>query len=215
VAAAETLQARRAALLLHGLSSQQRRLVMAKLGAAETSRLEPMLDELSRIGIPGELAVGSEILAGPPERTPNTLSKESVPREHTAVQRAAQLDVESVLRALETSAPSTLGHLLRSYDWPWKEEVLERLPEPRRSRAFATGQAQLRPLAPAALTFLCTRLCSEAERATTLPRLDPGLRVSLPSQVNRWSGNRWRSDPWRNGDSGIRARFKRWIGWGR
>ena len=189
MAAVETLQARRAALLLHGLSPQQRRLVMAKLGAAETSRLEPMLGELSRIGIPRELG-----LIGP-----ETPTKESVAREPTPVERAAQLDADSVLRALETSSPVTMGHLLRSYDWPWKAEVLERLPEPRRSKALEKAQARLRPLAPAALTFLCTRLCSEAERAATLPRLDPGLRTNVP----------WGCPP------GVGSRFRRWIGWGR
>ncbi|HEY6927837.1 MAG TPA: hypothetical protein VI653_30455 [Steroidobacteraceae bacterium] len=202
--AAETLQARRAALLLHGLSPQQRSLVMAKLGTAEKSRLEPMLEELTRIGIPGELARG----------TTHTIFKETPPRELSPVQRASQLDVESVLRALDTSAPGTIGHFLRSYDWPWKVQLLERLPEPRRSRALDEVQARMRPLAPAALAFLATRLCAEAERVTALPQLNPGSRLSPPYTSSR-GGNRWRSDPWHNAGSSVRARFKRWVGWAR
>jgi len=199
VAAAETLQARRAALLLHGLSPPQRRLVMAKLGAAETSRLEPMLGELARLGIPRELALGAESLAAP-ARASDVPAKESAPRELSTVERAAQLDAASVLRALETCAPDTIGHFLRSYAWPWKAQVLELLPEPRHTRALDNAQAQLPPLAPAALTFLCARLCLEAERPAVLPQIVAGIRADVPSQIS---------------GSSIADRFKRWVRWGR
>src|SRR5436309_3209527 len=95
MAARETLQARRAALLMHGLPVLARQKVVARLSAAELARLNPLIDELKALGL-------SRLLGRDLQYAATHASETSV----AAHARAARLNVRDVTLALEDCAPA-------------------------------------------------------------------------------------------------------------
>jgi len=161
MAAPETLQARRAALLLHGLPDAARRQVLARLDMAEQDRLRPLLQELAELGIPAAADL-PPIEVGP-----------AAP----ALDRAAGLRADAVAQALQSCAPATVARLLRAAAWPWKDAVLAQGAASRRDAIVARMHDDTPALAPAVLACLCERLCAEAARqAGQLPKLPHGWR---------------------------------------
>lgn len=154
MAASETLRARQAALLLHGLPADARARVLARLSAGEITRLQPLLKELTELGISPSLSR---------ELQEVTLSSATapVPRGTSARERAEALSGTDVAQALEACAPVTMAALLRISEWPWKQEVLERSSELQRAEAQRHLHSQASPLPPAIAEALCERLCHE------------------------------------------------------
>ena len=191
MAVSETLQARQAALLLHGLPASVRKQVLSRLPAAESSRLKPLLDELAALGIPQTTAAMVESLRSSPRAV------------GTVVERAERLYPDEVLRALEHCAPATVAVLLRAAEWPWKGEVVNRMSHTLREKVLAEADAQRAPLAPAVLRVLCECLC----RAATEPAVhrqpfgeSPGTRFeSIRVDVSRLGASPWPAGGRRHG----------------
>ena len=142
MAAPETLRARQAALLLHGLPAAVRQQVLARLSAPEALRLRPLLDELSALGIP-------------------TTRVASIEEPRSAVERAKQLRPEAVLQALRHRPPETVALLLRAVDWPWKREVINGMPDALRREVVNRANGDV-ATAPAVLRILSECLCRDA-----------------------------------------------------
>jgi hypothetical protein len=212
VAVSETLQARQAALLLHGLPASVRTQVLSRLSAAESSRLKPLLDELAALGIPKTKGSLVESL-GSALRAPATV-----------VERAERLHPDEVLRGLENCAPATVAVLLRAAEWPWKSEVVSRMSHTLREKVMAGGDAQRVLLSPAVLRVLCECLCRDA--AGPAVRRQPfgeslGARVeSVRVDVNRLGTSPWPAGKRRNGAGagsgialGVGAFLRGLFGW--
>ena len=152
MAALESTQARRAALLLHGLPPAARRQVLARLDAAEQARLQPLLHELVELGIPASTG------------TPRAELAQSPAAPLPAVDRAAVLSAEVVARCLQPCAAVTVARLLQSRAWPWKAAVLDQLPGTRHDAVVEWMRCETALLMPAVLECLCERLCTEAAR---------------------------------------------------
>jgi hypothetical protein len=156
VAAFETIQVRRAALLLHGLPVDARRRIIARLDDPAVGELEQMLGELDRLGVPSSLGQHLQTLAAePPSASDDGLS----PSEQ--LDRCSASDIVSVLKQCATV---TAANLLQARAWSWKQEVLSRLSELRRAevlRLLRSGQARL---PPAVLNALCKRVCREIDK---------------------------------------------------
>jgi hypothetical protein len=165
VAARETAQARQAALLVHGLPPSAQRRILTKLDAAHTARLRPLLAELVRLGVPQ--ALGQQLQQGIAV-PPASIAPGTAPRE-----RVRSMVAADIVHGLKPCAAVTVAHLLRAEEWPWKQQALACIPEPRRTEVLRHLHQASASLAPAVLTALCERLCKEvallnAECARTL-----------------------------------------------
>ena len=191
--ARETMQARQAALLLHGMQPTERQKVIARLDTAESSRLIPLLAELTELGLPPARAedVHRLVMDTAPEQTTEE-------RGQTPLERAGRLSAEEVVLALESCAPATASQLLSAGEWAWKASVLDRMSEPSRAAVLECLRKDPPSLAPAALQALCARLCTEAAQ---LPSPFEGLRA----ETRRIRGPAERA--------GVGARLRRLVGW--
>ena len=145
-------QAREAALLLHGLSDEARRGVLARLSDDERGRVMPLLDELASLGIPRR----------PHRVVPGVGDGPHGPRD--AVDR---LSPEHVLDAVRSCSDATLSLLLDAGPWSWHQAVLAGLPADRRVAVQALcGQAAPPPELAGSL---CRSLLGALASATTVP----------------------------------------------
>lgn len=170
------MDARRAALLLHTLPVATRQRVMAKLDEVEAKRLKPLLKELAQLGVPRALGEQLQQLTSPAP------SGSALPaRALAAPQRLESLSGADVVRALNTCAAVTAGHLLRARQWPWQQDVLDRSSELRRAELLRHIRSDYPALAPAVLTLLCERVCLEVERASA--EQQPANHPTVPAHV--------------------------------
>lgn len=79
----------------------------------------------------------------------------------TVQEQAARLTAEDVVKCLQSWAPATAARFLRAHDWAWKSQVLELMPEARRTEVLDSTCIQSK-LAPAVLNALSERLCLQA-----------------------------------------------------
>ncbi len=184
MAAPESMQARQAALLLHGLPTAARRQVIARLDLTERAKLSPLLAELAELGLSQSLGQQLQLQlampAQPHEPTPAA-------RALTVQEQAERLTADDVLRGLQPCAPATVAHLLHASAWPWKADVLAAMPQPLRGHVIEGLRKDSAPLAPAVLAFLCERLCHQAALmpAASAPRLNhaPPARAGLKNRL--------------------------------
>jgi hypothetical protein len=153
VATPETVQARQAALMLHGLAAHTRARVLAKLDAPQAQRLGPLLQELRDLGVAASLGerMHREATAGATEV-----------EQPTVVERLARLNASAVLPILETCAPLTVARLLTSNSWPWHEQVVARLS--RRDEVRRCMQASPSAWASMPAAMMQEQICVAAER---------------------------------------------------
>jgi len=180
--AADSLRARQAALLVHALPAHVRRQVMARLGAAESSQLQPLLLELAQLGVSPELgeklqrlasSQGSGADAGPPG----------------VAQSVERLSADHVSARLAACASTTVAQLLRVQDWSWKAQVLNAMADGRRAEVLNCMRSEAPPLGPAALQVLCERLCIEpAHVPAQVPPSRRGARGALRVRIRRALG---------------------------
>ena len=188
----ETAQIRRAALLLHGLRPAMRAQVLARLDAAESALLKPLLDELINLGV--SQTVGQRLLAS------EIQSHISPPRVLTLEEQLERLNPEAVVRCLDSCAPATVAQLMRAGNWSWKSAAFALMPEARRASVYESMRSVSPALAPAVFRVLCERLC-----ACTSAQLDspPAGGSSTRAGANPWAG--WLAK--------IRTAFARPLGW--
>lgn len=172
----ETLQARKAALFLHGLPPSARQEVVARLDAAHSSRLKPLLEELGMLGVSPALGYKLRDLA--------TSDAEA----SAAHERAMRLGAHDVERALEHCSPATAAHVLRAADWPWKADVLSRMADSRRSRVLERLRTGAAPLAPAVMQTLIEQLCLHAAQRVDVHSKTGTPSVGLSRLLRRWFG---------------------------
>lgn len=155
----EMLAARQAALLLHSLPASVRTRVVARLDRSEAATLQPLLDELLRLGVSPELGARLQRLLGNPgdQRAAGSM---------TAVARTRLLAPEAVAAAVQACSTQTAAQLLRAQPPPWTDAVLQKIVEPRRTEIRRHIAGEPPPTAPAVLELLCERLCLEAARWT-------------------------------------------------
>src|SRR5262245_32492675 len=136
---------REAALLLHGLKPATQRRALDGLRTHEAERLQPLLDELVRLGVSPALAHQLQALG-----TPAACAARELP----ALERVATLTATDVERVLRDCAPVTIAHLLLAREWPWQQQLLDCMPELRRAQVLRHMRADSSSLAPAVLTWL-------------------------------------------------------------
>jgi hypothetical protein len=196
MAAPETMQARQAALLLHGLPAAVQCQVIAKLDAAESARLKPLLDELTQLGIAPSLGRQLQDLASLPQ------APAPGERELTLPERVERLSAADVARCLQLCAPATAAQLLHVRKWSWRWQVLGLLPEAHRAQVFEHMRGERYALAPAVAATLCERLCRHAAQLPVDSPKTGGVRSAQPPAGTRSAML-----------SPIRARLRRLASW--
>jgi hypothetical protein len=177
VAAAEdTDQLRRAALMLHGLARADCDVILGQLDPVQRVAIEPLLEELAELGLPGDTALLQELLK---------TEAATAPVERKPVDVLAHAPAHDVERVLANEPPLIVARLLAAQDWPWKEAVLARtaLPRQRRINEALAGLKRVRTTrrTPACDELLVNELVS---RIGELPR--NANRASAPSRGARW-----------------------------
>ena len=127
-------------------------MLLAKLSVGEVARLQPLLRELTELGV-------SPSLSRELQETPAAIAPP--PRGASARKRVESLSAADVASALGTCAPATAAALLRISEWPWKTQFLESCAEMRRSEIRRHLRDDAPALSPAVAEALCERLCTE------------------------------------------------------
>lgn len=177
MATTESVNARRAALLLHGMPSAVRTQIISRLGHEESARLTPLLNELRELGVTSE--VGRHLQAQLDLTAPSTASD--------VLEQTDCLDAAAVARCLKSHADAVVAELLRAREWSWKPAVLERIQGSRRFAVLQAMQDTVRP-APAVLQSLCRQLCA-AVAALPVSRhaqMTADEETGLGARLRRW-----------------------------
>jgi hypothetical protein len=115
---APTASVKEAALAVHGLSSDDRRKVLARLTDTQRATIEPLLIELRALGVPASVA----------RRT-------TAPRTRLLAagdEPLMRLSPSDAAAALGTQSPATICAVLNAADWPWRADALSLLEATRR-----------------------------------------------------------------------------------
>jgi hypothetical protein len=170
----ETVNARQAALLLHGLEPATRKAVLARLGPAETAAVMPLLDELVELGVP--MALGERLHANIAVSATNA---EAAKSKLTAKERVARMRPDELAWCLQQCAVITVAVLIHATEWPWRDAALDRMPESRRCALATVVRGKVPRLTAAALEALCECLCA---RVILMPAREPprnGVELAL------------------------------------
>jgi hypothetical protein len=161
---------RQAAVALHALAEEDRRLILAQLPAADQSTLRGYLAELAELGFDGDsMALNDAVAVAKP-----------VP----AAPDLAHAAPATMLRLLENEPASLVAQVLALEQWRWRAGMLALSTPARRDAILA---AHVSP-APARARFLRQSLA--ARLAAMAPDQAPA-RTSLLASVVRW-GSAWR-----------------------
>lgn len=173
--------ARRAALVLHSLSLDDRRRLLAQLPLREQEVLRPLLDELSAIGMPAEPDLVRQAVATP------SAAQATDPDTGNGID---DIDPHVVVRALAAEPPLLVAEVLSLRAWRWAAPLLAALPEPRRRDVHAALALTARPDAGKRrahlLRILERRLAQEAVGTGGAGPMSVSVR---PAQRSWW--------PWR------------------
>ncbi|SFD93497.1 hypothetical protein [Paracidovorax konjaci] len=131
---------RRAALLLHALSAEDRRWILQQMPEVQRQALQALLSELKALGIPPDKASLEKLPpASDRQHSPGQPQAEA-PREESAEQTDLMaLDtagVASLALAWRAQPALLVAQALCLRPWPWRAALLERLPALQRQRVM-------------------------------------------------------------------------------
>ena len=129
---ASSLDMRRAALLLHSMSTDDREWLLEQLSPPERSRLSPLLAELQSLGMPTDPTLVSEALSTAKSDSP----------QHTLAHSA-------MVQALLREPDHLIVTLLRCGPWAWQAALFASCTPARRRAIEAALQAATADPAPA------------------------------------------------------------------
>lgn len=162
---------RHAALVLHGMSDEDRDWVLAALPAAERERLLPLLLELQEIGVTRDASVLGQLTVRSGRQ-----SRKAAPGPLESLDRQS---VASLARVLNAEPPQLVACFLGLRDWPWHARLV-RLLDP--SRRQPSRRPQLAPaLQEALLAAVGRKLESERALPTNGRRVFGGAAQRLRS----------------------------------
>lgn len=174
-------QQRQAALLLHGMSPQDRDWTLRALPAAQRQVLQDLLTDLRQMGIPADPSLLRQALAEAPQAAP--AMNGSTDWQHSLQQWP--LTRVAVIKAQLDYAPARLvAAILGQSDWPWRAALLAILSDTQRREV---RDLQGEPVAPAMAVAACAAL-AHALQQTPLDRIEVNAAV-VAEPAKTW--RRW------------------------
>lgn len=176
---------RESALVLHGLSSNDRDWLLARLPNERADELRSLVDELQTLGLPGDAALTSRAM-----RAPQTAAATVAAVPTNAVQVIAAATAEQMLALLDKEADSLLAIVASSSAWRWREKWFARVQPLRaqRVRKLMLEQSTTPALREAVLDAVAARL-RDGQQA-------PVQGLSAPQGARQWLGDRLEAMPW-------------------
>lgn len=153
---------RRAAVALHELSDEDRRLILDELPAEDRATLAQHLDELKELGFDdGRLL--DDGFSGAGDQSVQTIMP---------VDRLRAATASEMFALLEGEPSSLIGQLLTIQNWPWADDFLAMLVGPRQDavRAALSGPGSANSMAGARAEFLVRAV---VKRLPKLPASQP------------------------------------------
>lgn len=207
-------EARRAALLLHGIARGDRSWLLGMLDERERAALEPLLEELQELGVPADRQLLGELTGAPAE--PRDASVGSNDRGGPAEGAGPGLDHERLDRAdparlaavLRDEPPGVIARLIAIRSWAWREELLPRLGEKRRHVLDQLGQVPRRQPETAGKDGAFGALLDQHLVAAVLRRLDSDEASQRPAANVGAQGR-----PAKRA-AGLAGLVGRWLPWG-
>jgi len=172
----ENVALRRAALYVHGMNAKERGQLLIRLNEADAARLRPLLAELGELGVPRSL--GRKFADAPV-----SIGRDSARSEIEA--QVCALEADDVARVISRCPAGIAARFVGGSSWPWREEVLRKLPASHRSELHTFAGEGGWPLAPAVKAAICERLLREVTPAIPRrrdPRLEFGSRVTTVAE---------------------------------
>jgi hypothetical protein len=147
---------RHAALTLHELPPADRAKVLSRLDPERQALLQPLLDELIALGIPQ----GRKWISRQATESKALDEADAAP---STLEQLHWLDADDAMLLLKHQSNESITIVLLAVEWPWRAEVLEKLPVEVRDQIKA--QLIRCPTLPARLAhFVIDRLQSQLEQ---------------------------------------------------
>ncbi|MFD1836904.1 hypothetical protein [Paracidovorax cattleyae] len=200
-------QARRAALVLHGMAPADRAWVLERMAPSQRDALQALLSELQALGIPPDPAgldalatAAPDSVAAAPLPTGNAASS---PPEADLLMALGAPGVAALARAWRAQPPLMVAQALCLRPWPWRAALLEQLPALQRRRVtdllgtVSSGPSTAPALASAMLDGM--RHCCDAPAVAAAGAVQGDGRPAGHRAHGRFGGWRW---PWRRKEGG-------------
>jgi hypothetical protein len=113
-----TSEVRRAALVLHGLTPADREWVLERLPPSSCEELQPLLDELASLGMPGD----PELIRSALQRVAD--GAQGVEPAFAVIAHASS---EHVYDILVDEPDRLIAIVMSSSNWPWRDALLSRI----------------------------------------------------------------------------------------
>ena len=177
---------RQSALLLHGLSAEDRQWILAQLAEGQRARLSGYLAELEQLGMPADRSLAEALLSGAAGRAENAAHRTGAHAAERATFGAAlrAAPAEAVLAILAEQPAWLIALVLGIEPWPWREAIHVGVDASKRERIKQyLGSQPPAMLAQSLVAQLEARLAGNAA-AAELPA-QPGARATLGQRLKR------------------------------
>jgi hypothetical protein len=162
---------RHAALLLHGMATEDRVWLLSQLDAPQRASLMPLLEELAQLAIPPDAGLVTEAVQTTLAEGAFDASFDSLAAQVTA------LPVQKVVEILRREPHAIVSRIVSMRAWPWRHAVVMQLGEHSGVELIASRQGLSR-LDRVLLESLVERAAT-SERQLSLPQHAFGLRSWL------------------------------------
>jgi hypothetical protein len=179
---------RESALVLHGLSANDREWLLSRLPGERADDLRSLVDELQTLGLPSDPELTARALHASQGAA---MPAVATPLRSTAVQVIAAATADQMHTLLDKEADSLLAIVASSSAWRWREKWFARV-EPLRAqrvRKMMLEQSPTPALREAVLDAVALRL-RDAQHA-------PAQATSAPQRARQWFSDRLEALPWR------------------
>lgn len=113
---------RRAAVVLHGLSDQDREWILGRLPQGQQDELRELVQELAALGVPPAAMVDVEVVVPHPD--PQRLDSDE-----EFLAQLSDLEVRRLAHSIAFLPAPVIASCLQIRRWPWRTTVLESLPD--------------------------------------------------------------------------------------
>lgn len=189
-------EARKAALVFHALSAEDRAWILANLPSEQGRRLQSLAKELETLGIPSDPGLVQEVISrGPAQHGGRSTARSArgTHRDHPATRALEGVEPARLAHLLSKESPGLIAYLLDGHAWPWEVTLLRLLDAPLRSeveirrRRQSGGSAAIGPVTWSRLVTLLMQRAEAVEvQAEAAEHRSGSLMARALGTAGRW-----------------------------